>query len=168
MSDSTANGATAPRATRTRAEIADDIRAALAEAEHELEQLQTQYDEHKRNVKSLRTALDAIDPDNAPKPQGRRPGRPSRAELEQREQRVKERNAVSPDTVELVHAELVAAGSAQSVAQMQKRLEGKISHDPVRRALVKLRDDERARVAGRTPAGGVMYAPMPELAEVAA
>lgn len=77
----------------------------------------------------------------------------------QRERRVAR---TSPQNMDMVLKELIAAGGAQSNQQMIARLEGRISHDTVRRALVGLRDDERVRVAGQTPAGGIMYAPMPE------
>jgi hypothetical protein len=136
----------------------DRLRGVHAREDEVQEMLRELVDASKTRQTRIRRALGALTGESSTP--GRAPSAPAPTPTPSgRSDRARARPA--SENLELVLEELVAAGKPQSNQQMIDRLQGRISHDTVRRALVALRDDERVRVAGQTPQGGVIYAPMP-------
>lgn len=137
-------------------EIVASLRLELDGAERELERYAAELEERRATVTRLRKAIELLEPNPR-----RRPGGPRRKDASL------ERARPRPETIDAVLAALIAAGEPQSTTQIAKRLDGELSHDPVRRALYALRNDERIRVTGTTERGATLYAPMPEVLEEA-
>jgi hypothetical protein len=132
----------------------NDLRRLLESEQAIANRVQTVLDQCEQRAKRIRRALAALE-DDAPKPQAAKVKGKGKGNWE-----------ISPEKVEEVYASIVDAikgnGGEPVTMTTAREAKGHTGSETYAKAVAKLRDDERLRVAGRTRGGGTLLALMPD------